>query len=82
MKTRKHDFTNHNLTPSILIHPDGPALLEAMLKMGINVDRLAAETRIVHPSSDEVIASVSDHVMGDIVIDSGHDPPNCDAFQL
>ena len=74
MKTRKHDFTNHNLTPSILIHPDGPALLEAMLKMGINVDRLAAETRIVHPSSEDIVATVPPAV-GDIVIDSVHDPP-------
>ena len=75
MKTRKHDFTSHNLTPSILSHPDGPTLLAATLHMGISIDRLAAETRIVHPSSDEVIASVSDHMMGNIVIDSGHDPP-------
>ena len=77
----KNNLINHNLTPSILIHPDGPTLLAAMLHMGISIDRLAAETRIVHQSSDEVMASVSDHVMGDIVIDSGHDPPNCDAFQ-
>ena len=81
MKTRKHDFTSHNLSPFILSHPDGPALLGAALQMGINVDRLAAETRIVHQSSDEVLASVSDHMMGDVVIESGHDPPNCDAFQ-
>ena len=75
MRTRQNDLSNHNLTPHILSHPDAPALLQAMIFMGLNVDRLTADTKIVHQSSDEVIASVSDHVMGDIVIDSGHDPP-------
>ena len=39
----KNNLINHNLTPSILIHPDGPTLLAAMLHMGISIDRLAAE---------------------------------------
>ena len=67
----KNNLINHNLTPSILIHPDGPALLAAMLQMGISIDRLAADTRSVHRSRDEVIALVSNHVMGDVVIESG-----------
>ncbi len=71
----KNNLINHNLTPSILIHPDGPTLLAAMLHMGISIDRLAADTRSVHRSRDEVIALVSNHVMGDVVIESGHDPP-------
>ena len=71
----KNNLINHILSPSILSHPDGPALLEAMLQMGINIDRLAADTRSVHRSRDEVIALVSNHVMGDVVIESGHDPP-------
>lgn len=74
MKTRKHDFTNHNLTPSILTHSDGPALLGAALQMGINIDRLAAETRIAHHPLEDIVATVPPAV-GDIVIDSVHDPP-------
>ncbi len=69
MKTQKN-----NLPPFILSHPAGPALLEAMLLMGINIDRLGADTWTPRPP-DDVIASVSDHVMGDAVIDSVHDPP-------
>ena len=71
----RYALTIHNLSPSILSHPDAPALLEAIIFMGLNVYRLAAETRIARQSSDEVIASVSNHVMGDVVIDSSHDPP-------
>ena len=70
----KNNLINHNLTPSILIHPDGPALLAAMLQMGISIDRLAAETRIAHHPLEDIVATVPPAV-GDIVIDSVHDPP-------
>ena len=71
----KNNLINHNHTPSILSHPDGPTLLAAMLHMGISIDRLAAETRIVHRSPDDVKEFVAACTMGDVVIESGHDPP-------